>query len=109
MGRVPSIENEEIIFNRPNMKPSSSLRSTQSFTDIDNASWQALRFERKKRRLLRKVMAVQHEIQLEQVKLKAQQSARRDWMLFGMTGILMATCVAWIVFKAWLELRFLEA
>ncbi|MEI7426851.1 MAG: hypothetical protein WCK68_02495 [Betaproteobacteria bacterium] len=76
--------------------------------DIDNLSLQVSRFERKKRRLLRKVMAVQHEIQLEQVKSKAQQSARRDWMLFGMTCILMATCVAWIVFKAWLELRFLE-
>jgi hypothetical protein len=76
--------------------------------DLDNASWQVLRFERKKRRLQRKVMAVQHEIQLEQVKSKAQQSARRDWMLFGMTCILMANCVAWIVFKAWLELRFLE-
>ena len=76
--------------------------------DLDNESWQALRFERKKRRLLRKVMAVGQEIQLEQVKSKAQQSARRDWMLFGMTCILMATCVAWIVFKAWLELRFLD-
>jgi cytoskeletal protein RodZ len=90
------------------MKPSSSLKSTQPFMDLDNESWQALRFERKKRRLLRKVMAVGQEIQLEQVKSKAQQSARRDWMLFGMTCILMATCVAWIVFKAWLELRFLD-
>lgn len=76
--------------------------------DLDNESWQALRFERKKRRLLRKVMAVGQEIQLEQVKSKAQQSARRDWMLFGMTCILMATCVAWVVFKAWLQLRVLE-
>jgi hypothetical protein len=90
------------------MKPSSSLKSTQSFMDIDNLSLQVSRFERKKRRLLRKVMAVGQEIQLEQVKSKAQQSARRDWMLFGMTCILMATCVAWVVFKAWLQLRVLE-
>ena len=95
----------EIILDQLNMKPSSSLRSAKPLMNVDDLSWQMLCFERKKRKLHRKCLSTQYEIQLAQFQLKAQHSARRDWMLFSMMCILILIGMAWIGLQAWLEMR----
>ena len=91
------------------MKPSSSPRSSKPLIELDDLTWQIHRFERKKRRLHRKMMRIQHDVELVNLKLKSQQSARRDWMVFSMTCICVAYCIAWIMLQIWLDLRVLPS
>jgi hypothetical protein len=98
-----------IIFNWPIMKTSSALRSPKPLIELDDLTWQIHSFEKKKRRLYRKMMQVQHQTQLEQIKLKSRQSTRRDWMIFCITCIFTSAGIAWIVFQSWLELCILQS
>jgi len=98
-----------IIFNWPIMKPSSVLRSPKPLVELEDLSWQIHCLEKKKRRLHRKMIKVQYQTQTEQIKLKSQQSARRDWMIFCITCISITTIIAWIVFQAWLQLSVLQS
>jgi hypothetical protein len=93
-----------IIFNWPIMKPSSALRSPKPLIELDDLSWKIHCFEKKKRRLYRKMMKVQYQTQMEQIKLKSQQSARRDWMIFCITCIFTIAGIAWIVYQSWMQL-----
>ena len=98
-----------IIFNRPFMKTSSALRSPKPLIELDDLTWQAHCFEKKKRRLHRKMMKIQYQTQIEHIKLKSQQSARRDWMIFCITCIAITSGIAWIVFQTWLQLPVLQS
>jgi hypothetical protein len=91
------------------MKPSSSPRSPKPLIDLDDLSWQIHRFEKKKRRLYRKMMKVQHQTQIEQIKCNNRESVRRDWMIFCITCIFMTAGIAWIVFQNWLDLCILQS
>lgn len=55
------------------------------------------------------MMKVQYQTQTEQIKLKSQQSARRDWMIFCITCVSITTIIAWIVFQGWLRLTVLQS
>lgn len=87
------------------MKPSSSLRSTKPLIELDDLNLQIHRFERKKRRLCRKMMHIQHDVEIASFKLKSQQLARRDWMIFSLTCIFVVAGIAWVMLQSWLELR----
>jgi len=76
---------------------------------MDDLSWQIHRFEKKKRRLYRKMMKVQHQTQNEQIKCNSRQSARRDWMIFCITCISITAGITWIVFQNWLDLCILQS
>jgi hypothetical protein len=98
-----------IIFKRPFMKTSSALRSPKPLIELDDVTWQIHCFEKKKRRLHRKMMKIQYQTQIEHIKLKSQQSARRDWMFFCITCITITAGIAWIVFQTWLQLSVLQS
>ena len=91
------------------MKPSSALRPPKPFIDLDDLSWQVHCFEKKKRRLYRKMMKVQYQTQMEQIKLKSQQSARRDWMIFCITCSFTIVGIAWIVYQSWMQLGVVQS
>jgi hypothetical protein len=98
-----------IIFNRPFMKQSSALRSPKPLIELEDVTWQIHCFEKKKRKLHRRMMKVQYQIQTEQIKQKSQQSARRDWMIFCIICIAITAGIAWIVFQTWLQLSVLQS
>lgn len=50
------------------------------------------------------MMKLQYQTQTEQIKLKSQQSARRDWMIFCITCIFTIAGIAWIVYQSWIQL-----
>jgi uncharacterized membrane protein YbaN (DUF454 family) len=91
------------------MKPSSALRSPKPLIELDDLSWQAHCFEKKKRRLHRKMMKIQYQTQTEQIKFESQQSARRDWMIFCIACISITAGIAWIVFQSWMQLPVLQS
>ena len=55
------------------------------------------------------MMKIQYQTQIEHIKLKSQQSARRDWMFFCITCITITAGIAWIVFQTWLQLSVLQS
>ena len=55
------------------------------------------------------MMKIQYQTQIEHIKLKSQQSARRDWMIFCITCIAITAGIAWIMFQSWLQLPVLQS
>ena len=55
------------------------------------------------------MMKVQYQTQMEQIKLKSQQSARRDWMIFCITCIFTTAGIACIVYRSWMQLGVLQS
>ena len=55
------------------------------------------------------MMKVQYQTQMEQIKLKSQQSARRDWMIFCITCSFTIVGIAWIVYQSWMQLGVVQS